>query len=147
VARTYRLGPGRKAVNVVVGALLWLGVPAPQKTSHLLTTHGRKSGRARTVPVNLVEADGERWLVSPYGEVGWVHNLRADPALQLRRGRSRESLVAAEVGAETAGPILQQYVRQVPITAPFFDADRDDPVESFVVEAGRHPVFRLASDS
>jgi deazaflavin-dependent oxidoreductase (nitroreductase family) len=108
-----------------------------------MTTYGRTSGLERTTPVNLVEADGERWLVSPYGEVGWVHNLRANGTLHLRRGRGRESLVAEEVGPEEAAPILKRYVQQVRITAPFFDARRTDPVERFVAEAGRHPVFRL----
>jgi deazaflavin-dependent oxidoreductase (nitroreductase family) len=145
MAKTYRLGPGRKAINRVMTALLRLGVPTPQKTSYLMTTHGRTSGLDRTTPVNLVEADGERWLVSPYGDVGWVHNLRANGALQLHRGRGQESLVAEEVRPEEAGPILKRYVRQVRITAPFFDARRTDPVESFVAEAGRHPVFRLKS--
>ena len=60
VARTYRLDATRKAVNVVMGALLRAGVPAPQKTSYLMTTRGRKSGRERTVPVNLVEAHDDR---------------------------------------------------------------------------------------
>jgi deazaflavin-dependent oxidoreductase (nitroreductase family) len=126
-------------------ALLRVGVPAPQRTSYLMTTHGRNSGLERTTPVNLVEADGERWLVSPYGDVGWVRNLRANGALQLCRGRGRESLVAEEVGPDEAGPILKRYVRQVRITGPFFDARRTDPVEGFVAEAGRHPVFRLRS--
>jgi deazaflavin-dependent oxidoreductase (nitroreductase family) len=147
VARTYRLSPGRKAVNHVMGALLSLGVPAPQRTSYLMTTRGRKTGRERTTPVNLVEADDGRWLVSPYGDVGWVHNLRANGALQLRRGRARESIVAEEVGPAEAGPILQRYVHQVGITAPFFDARRTDSVENFVAEAGSHPVFRLKSAS
>jgi deazaflavin-dependent oxidoreductase (nitroreductase family) len=126
-------------------ALLRLGVPAPQRTSYLMTTYGRTSGLERTTPVNLIEADGERWLVSPYGDVGWVHNLRANPALRLRRGRAQESLVAEAVGPAEAGPILKRYVRQVRITAPFFDARRTDPVEDFVAEADRHPVFRLRS--
>jgi deazaflavin-dependent oxidoreductase (nitroreductase family) len=126
-------------------ALLRLGVPAPQRTSYLMTTYGRTSGLERTTPVNLVEADGQRWLVSPYGEVGWVHNLRANGTFHLRRGRGRESLVAEEVGPEEAAPILKRYVQQVRITAPFFDARRTDPVEGFVAEAGHHPVFRLRS--
>jgi deazaflavin-dependent oxidoreductase (nitroreductase family) len=126
-------------------ALLRIGIPAPQRTSYLMTTHGRTSGLERTTPVNLVEADNERWLVSPYGDVGWVHNLRVNGALHLRRGRGRESLVAEEVGPEEAGPILKRYVGQVRITAPFFDARRTDPDESFVAEAGHHPVFRLKS--
>jgi hypothetical protein len=52
--------------------------------------------------------------------------------------------VAEEVGAQEARPILQRYVRRVR-TAPFFDARRTDPVESFVGGADRRPVFRLKS--
>lgn len=129
----------------MMSGLLQLGVPAPQRTSYLMTTHGRKTGRERTMPVNLVEQDGERWLVSPYGDVGWVHNLRANNALRLRRGRATESLVAEEIGLQEAGPILKRYVAQVRITAPYFDARRDDPVSAFAAEADRHPVFRLRS--
>ena len=144
MAREYRLGRVRRATNTVMSALLRLGVPAPQKTSYLLTTRGRRTGAERITPVNLVCLGGERFLVSPYGEVGWVHNLRADQALRLHRGRHSERLVADEVEAAPAGPVLRHYVKQVPITAPFFDAGRDAPVEDFVAEAPRHPVFRLA---
>jgi deazaflavin-dependent oxidoreductase (nitroreductase family) len=143
MASTYRLGRVRRATNVVIGALLRLGVPAPQRTSYLLLTRGRRTGQERVTPVNLAELAGQRWLVSPYGEVGWVHNVRATPALRLRRGRRFEALVAHEVDAERAGPVLRHYVRQVSITRPFFDVAPDAPVEEFVAEAARHPVFRL----
>jgi len=33
----------------------------------------------------------------------------------------------------------------VRVTAPFFDAKADDPVETFIEEAARHPVFKLTS--
>ena len=147
MAKTYRLGPTRKAINVLATGLLRLGIPAPQRTSYLMTTKGRKTGLDRTTPVNLVHLDGERWLVSPYGDVSWVHNLRADQRLALRRGRRKESVVAEEIGAAEAGPILKRYIAQVGITRPFFDATRDDAVEAFVAEAKRHPVFRLRTDS
>jgi deazaflavin-dependent oxidoreductase (nitroreductase family) len=126
-----------------MSALLRVGVPAPQRSSYLMTTKGRKSGLDRTTPVNLVEDQGERWLVSPYGDVGWVHNLRANPELVLWRGRHREPMRAEEIGSTDAGPILKRYVRQVRITAPFFDVKRNDPDGAFVAEADRHPVFRL----
>jgi deazaflavin-dependent oxidoreductase (nitroreductase family) len=143
VARTYRRGILRKSADAVIAPLLKVGIAVPQRTSYLMTTRGRKTGIDRTAPVNLVERDGTRWLVSPYGDVGWVHNLRFDPHLRLRRGRRCEELAAEEVEPEQAGPVLQIYVRQVPITAPFFDARATDPVSAFIAEAHRHPVFRL----
>ncbi len=147
MAREYRLGPVRKGLNTVMTALLRRGVAAPQKNSFLLTTRGRKSGLERTLPINIVVHDGERWLVSPYGDVGWVHNVRADPALRLWRGKQSESLEAEEVDAAIAGPILRQYLREVRITAPYFDAKEGAPVEEFAAEATRHPVFRLKAVS
>ncbi|MGA3220995.1 MAG: hypothetical protein ABSE77_18280 [Acidimicrobiales bacterium] len=54
-------------------------------------------------------------------------------------------LHAEEVASEAAGPVLQRYVRNVRVTAPFFDAKGNDPVERFVEEALRHPVFKLVA--
>lgn len=142
MANTYKLGPARRAGNVIMTTMLRLGIASG--SSYLLTTTGRKTGQRRTTPVTLVGAGDERWLVSPYGIVGWVHNVRAEPELSLRRGRRTEVLYAEELGAGDAGPVLQRYVHDVRITAPFFDAKADDPVEQFVQEAHRHPAFRLS---
>lgn len=144
MARKYRLGVARRTVNVLVKALLARGIPAAGGTGFLLTTRGRRSGTDRTTPVNVVETGGERWLVSPYGQVGWVHNLRADPTARLWRGRRRETWEVEEAGPAAAGPVLRAYVRKIPVTAPFFDAKPGDPAEAFAAEADRHPVFRLA---
>lgn len=139
--RTYRLGPARRALNALMSVLLGWGVgPA---SSYLLTTTGRTTGRPRTTPVTLVETEGHRWLVSPYGQVGWVRNVRATPEVSLRRGRTTLAMHVREVDAATAGPVLRLYVGQVPVTAPFFAAAAGDPVEDFVAEADRHPVFAL----
>ncbi|MCR6490570.1 nitroreductase family deazaflavin-dependent oxidoreductase [Amycolatopsis sp. OK19-0408] len=144
MAREYRLGVTRKAANVLVRALLARGLPITGGTGFLLTTRGRKSGVDRTTPVNVLEVDGDRWLVSPYGRVGWVHNLRADATARLWRGRRRETWEVEEADAATAGRILRVYVRKIPVTAPFFDAKLGDPADVFAAEADRHPVFRLA---
>ena len=113
------------------------------KSTYLLTTTGRKTGEERTTPVILVETDTGRWLVSPYGSVAWVHNVRSHPEVTLRRGMRTEVLRAEEVDSEAAGPILQRYLRGVRVTTPFFDAKPDDPAAKFVEEAPRHPVFKL----
>jgi hypothetical protein len=34
-------------------------------------------------------------------------------------------------------------VTEIPITRPFFDLKPDAPLEAFVAEAERHPVFRI----
>ena len=143
MARSYRLGPARRAVNGLFTVLIQNGIGG--RNNYLLTTTGRKTGRKRTTPVTLLENPGERWLVSPYGNVGWVYNVRDQPEVSLSRSGRSESLRAEEAGPEVAGRILKQYVCTVPVTVPFFDAKFADPVERFAQEADRHPVFRLVS--
>jgi len=145
MAKAYHLGPALRAYNAFMKPLVRLGIGG--KSTYLLTTTGRRTGQTRTTPVVLVENDGDRWLVSPYGIVGWVYNVRAQPEVALRHGRRAETLHAEEVDPATAGPILQRYVRNVRVTAPFFDAKGDGPVEKFIEEAPRHPVFMLTATS
>jgi deazaflavin-dependent oxidoreductase (nitroreductase family) len=143
MAKTYQLGPTRRAVNLLMKPLVRLGVGG--KATYLLTTTGRRTGEPRTTPVILVEDAGERWLVSPYGTVAWVYNVRAHPDVTLRHGKREESLHAEEVDPAAAAPVLKRYVSNVRVTAPFFDAKDVDPAEAFLEEAARHPVFKLTS--
>ena len=141
MAITYRLTPGRRAANRVVRLLLKLGVmPGP---TYLLTVVGRRTGRPLSTPVTLVEEGGDRWLVSPYGEVAWVRNARAAGRITLTRGRHTETVPIRELGAGEAAPVLQRYVTRVPITRPFFDVTPASPLAAFEAEAPRHPVFHL----
>jgi deazaflavin-dependent oxidoreductase (nitroreductase family) len=117
---------------------------APRE-SHLLTVVGRKTGTPHTTPVSLVLGDGERWLVSTYGDRAWVLNLRAAGEAQLRRGRRQEFVLATEADAKTPAPILRGYLERNAITRPFFDVTLQSSHEEFVAEATRHPVFRLES--
>ncbi len=97
--------------------------------------------------MQLVIEDGARWLVAPYGEREWVKNARAAGEVELTRaGRTRRHRVE-EVSAQEAAPVLREYLRTTPIVKSFFDADADAPHETFVVEAARHPVFRLLADA
>lgn len=145
MAQTYHLGPARKALNVAVSGLLKVGIGAA--SSYLLTTTGRRSGLPRTNPVVLVEEGSQRWLVSPYGDVAWVHNVRAFPHIVLRRGRSTVNAQVEEVQAAVAGPVLKRYLSHNGVTAPFFDTKADGAAADFVAEAGHHPVFRIVADA
>ena len=141
MARTYQLTVTRRLVNGWVRLLLALGlVPRP---TYLLTVTGRTSGRPHSTPVTLVEQDGQRWLVAPYGEVNWVRNARAAGRVTLRRGRRSETAAVVEVSPQEAAPVLKTYLARVPITRPYFAAAPDAPLDAFVAEAARHPVFRL----
>lgn len=141
MAKSYRLTPLRRLANILMRLLLRLGL-AP-RTTMLLTVPGRHSGTLRSTPVTLVEMDGQRWLVAPYGPVGWVRNARAAGQVELSRGRRSEMVRVKELAPEAAAPILKAYLERVPITRPYFDAAPDAPLAAFVAEAARHPVFQV----
>ncbi|HMA45610.1 MAG TPA: hypothetical protein VKP11_00125 [Frankiaceae bacterium] len=65
------LRPGRLVTTVVNPLLMRLG------GATTLAVRGRTSGQWRTVPVNVLELSGRRYLVSPRGETQWVRNLRS----------------------------------------------------------------------
>jgi deazaflavin-dependent oxidoreductase (nitroreductase family) len=122
LARTYRLTPLRRVANVLMRLLLRLDL-AP-RTTMLLTVPARRGGTPRSTPVTLVEEDGQRWLVAPYGPVGWVHNARAAGHVELSRGRRTEMVRVKELAPEAAAAIIKAYVERVPITRAFFDVPR-----------------------
>jgi deazaflavin-dependent oxidoreductase (nitroreductase family) len=145
MAATYRLSGWRRLLNGLVRILLRVGF-APHHT-YLLTVRGRRTGSRYSTPVTLAEEGTNRWLVAPYGEVYWVRNARAAGQVTLSRGRRAETVALVELGPAEAAPILKQYITDVPITRPFFDVQPDAPLEAFVAEAHRHPVFLIRNAS
>ena len=139
--KPYRKSFWRRALNAVVRPLARLGLTGPR--THLLTVPGRRTGRPWSTPVSIVEEDGERWLVAPYGSRNWVLNARAAGRVELRRGRRRERLAVVELGPEEAVPVLRRYYELARVTRPFFEVSLDSPEQDWVAEAPRHPVFRL----
>jgi deazaflavin-dependent oxidoreductase (nitroreductase family) len=131
----------RQFGDMLVAPLARLGLAG--RRTHVLTVVGRKSGRRYSTPVQLVFEDGERWLVAPYGERSWVRNARAAGEVELTRALRTERVRVEEVDAETAAPILREYLRKTPMTKPYFDASAESPLAEFAAEASRHPVFRV----
>lgn len=139
--RPYRKSPWRRALNAVVRPLARAGLTGPR--THLLTVPGRRTGRLWSTPVSIVEHDGARWLVAPYGDRNWVQNARAAGSVELRRGRRREQLDVEELAPVEAVPVLRRYYELGRTTRPLFDVRLDSPHEEWLAEASRHPVFRL----
>jgi deazaflavin-dependent oxidoreductase (nitroreductase family) len=139
-SRQFRRSRTRSIGDAVIGVFVRAGlVPS----TYMLTTTGRKTGRPLTHPATVVEEGQRRWLVAPYGAVSWVHNARAAERVRLARRRDRRDYAVRELPAAEAGPVLKRYVVIATATRPYFAADKDSPVEDFVSEAHRHPVFEL----
>ena len=142
MAAIYRTTLARRILNRLVTAYVSLGLP-PGKY-HLMTVRGRKSGRLYTTPLSVIKVNGQRWLVAPYGERAWVKNARAAGQVVLRRGRRSEVVtVEEELDPLQSAPVLQRYIAEEPVTRKFFGVTLKSPLEDFIAEAPRHPVFRI----
>jgi deazaflavin-dependent oxidoreductase (nitroreductase family) len=108
-----------------------------------MRTTGRKSGQPRSTPVVLIEDEKQRWLVSPFGNVSGVYNVRASGKMTLKRHGHSETVTVHEVTAQRAAPVLRQYVSGVLTTRRYFEVKADSPEEDFIAEAPRHPVFEI----
>jgi deazaflavin-dependent oxidoreductase (nitroreductase family) len=114
----------------------------------LLTVVGRRTGRSYTTPVVPVVTTNGRWLVSPYGEVNWVRNVRAAETLTLSRGDQLEILTATELDPEQAAPVLREYLAMKPASLfvrAYFDATSGSCNDELIRDARNHPVFELTS--
>jgi deazaflavin-dependent oxidoreductase (nitroreductase family) len=137
-------------LNPLIRRLLGVGLPFGPNV--LLTVRGRSSGLPRTFPVAILELDGRRFVQSPFGEVNWVHNLRAAREAVVSKGRGREAVDAIEVVPEEGGPLLRQalapYLRSRilrPVLGRFFHVGTDSTLDEFVAQARTHPMFELRS--
>ena len=138
----------RNVFNRIVAGLTAAGLSV--MGSRVLEVRGRKTGQLRRVPVNLLQHNGELYLVAPRGETEWVRNVRADGGrLSLVLGRRRQEMVAAEIEDEDKVPILRDYLRRWKAeVGVFFEGVGPDSSDSDIAGiAGRHPVFQLAHTS
>jgi deazaflavin-dependent oxidoreductase (nitroreductase family) len=115
--------------------------------SRVLAVRGRTSGAWRTTPVNLLEHDGRRYLVSARGEGQWVRNLRAVGTGELRVGKRTEAFRGRELSDEEKVPVLRAYLKRWKFeVGAFFDGvgpDSDDA--AVLVVAVKHPVFEVVA--
>jgi deazaflavin-dependent oxidoreductase (nitroreductase family) len=146
--QTARYLKPRKATNLsneIVARLTRLGVSV--WGSRVLSVRGRTSGEWRTVPVNLLTLEGERYLVAPRGHTQWVRNLRVAGSGELRVGRRVEVFTATELADEVKPAILRAYLRRWKFEVGVFfdgvDAKASD-AELLRIAPG-YPIFRIST--
>lgn len=127
--------------NRAVGWLAAIGL-GPKKTV-VLEVRGRRSGRTRPAVVNVVEFQGQRYLVAPRGNTEWSRNARAAGEAVIRR-RRREQVRLEEVPVGQRAPVIQAYLKEnAMVTKAHFGIEPDAPLEEFQRIAPDHPVFRI----
>jgi hypothetical protein len=106
-----------------------------------LSVPGRVTGRWHTVSVVVLDHDGRRFLVAPYGDTDWSGNLRASGHGRLDHNGRVEAFTAVEVPAEARQPIIDGYLRRygkMPTVAPSFQA---------LPDPAHHPTFQITPTS
>jgi deazaflavin-dependent oxidoreductase (nitroreductase family) len=133
----------RNVFNRIVAGLTRLGISVVG--SRVLRVRGRTSGEWRTVPVNLLAFEGQRYLVAPRGETQWVKNIRKAGGGELQLGRKREPITVVELANEEKPDLLRAYLKRWKAeTGVFFDGvSADSPEEDVRRIAPDHPVFRI----
>jgi deazaflavin-dependent oxidoreductase (nitroreductase family) len=123
------LKPGWVVSRVLNPVLMRIGIIPT------LAVRGRTSGEWRTVPVNVLELAGQRYLVAPRGDTQWVRNLRATGLGELRSRGRIEPFRATEIADNEKPRIIEAYlVRWGYQVRPYFRA---------LPNAADHPVFRI----
>lgn len=115
--------------------------------SRTLAVRGRKSGEWRTVPVNLMEHEGARYLVAPRGETQWVRNLRISGTGELRLGPRRETFRAHEIPDAEKPPLLRAYLKRwaFEVNQFFQGVGADAPDAEIARIAPGYPIFKIDS--
>jgi F420H(2)-dependent quinone reductase len=135
----------RNVFNRIVAWLTNIGLSV--YGSRVLAVKGRKTGAWHTIPVNLLELRGQRYLVAPRGVTQWVRNVRAGSDAELRLGGRRERVKLVEIADNDPLKIelLREYLRKWAFeVGVFFEGvDANASAEDLRRIAPNHPVFRI----
>ena len=123
------LRPGWFFSRVVNPLLMRLGVVPT------LAVRGRRSKEWRTVPVNVLELDGQRYLVAARGDTEWVRNLRVTGRGELRRLTRVESFRAIEIPDNEKPRVIEAYLARWGYQVKGYFEALPHPAD--------HPVFRI----
>ncbi|MFN8623732.1 MAG: nitroreductase/quinone reductase family protein [Chloroflexota bacterium] len=149
-----RPGLVMSVIGGVVGLLLRIGIPvAILGPLMLLSVRGRRTGRVRTVPVDVHDVAGRRYLIATHGVGAWVVNLRDAGEGTLRLGRRRTRFTSRELAAEEAADVLGAALGPLLATDGWrgsglranLGVSRVPQRGDLVVAAGSHPVFEVTT--
>lgn len=158
MTKPYRVTAYVRFNNAINASLVRLGIPVG--STALLTVRGRNSGRSIETPISIFVQEGQRYLITPYGVVNWVRNLRAAAGVAtLTRGGRTEPIHALELEPKAAAPIFREAVRTGPPGIPavfvrlyirftlskYLNVPVNASLEEFEHEVLTHPVFLIQS--
>ena len=103
----------------------WLGTTGPGafRSTLILTTRGRKSGREVATPLLYVEESGKLFIVASFGgndtPPGWYWNLTANPEVKVELKNDSRSYRARSLSSEEAGKVWPKLLALYPTYASY----------------------------
>jgi deazaflavin-dependent oxidoreductase (nitroreductase family) len=133
---------GTRILNRLYAWITRIGFGLPN--SYLLQVPGRKTGKIRSVAVNVLSYNGKFFVVATRGSTQWSRNVLAHRKVVLKRGRMRTEFKVRVVLAAEKPKILKAYLTRFRRQARrFFPVAAGSPSASFAPLADHHPVFEL----
>jgi deazaflavin-dependent oxidoreductase (nitroreductase family) len=131
-----------RVFNRIFGILVGLGLGFSH--NYLLQVKGRKSGKIYSTPVDLLELDGQRFLVAPRGRTQWVRNAEAAGEITLKKGNFQRRFALRAVPDADKPPILKAYLDGFKKEVQrYFPVAAGSPVESFRDLVESYPAFEV----
>src|SRR5262245_15327954 len=100
-----------RIVNRLYGWTTSIGFGLPN--SYLLKVSGRKTGKIRSVPINVLSYNGKLFLVATRGHTQWSRNALVNRNITLKRGRMRTEFRLRVVQDEEKEKILKAYLNRI----------------------------------
>lgn len=77
-----------------------------------LAVRGRRTGKIRSVVINLLTVDGADYVLAPRGNTEWVRNIRAAGEVQLGPRWHRRTARVTEVCDDDKPALLHRYLQK-----------------------------------
>jgi hypothetical protein len=137
-----RPGAVERILGRILAFLVWIGLIRGH--FYVLEVRGRKSAKTISLPVDPLDLDGRRYLISPRGESNWMRNVRSAGEVVLARAMRRHRYAVRELPPCKRPPVLKAYLdRFASEVQRFFPVPKGSAVEAFNDLAPRYPVFEL----
>ena len=143
--------PWYRRLNRIAVPRTSLGLAPPDAVT--LQVQGRRSGKARRVPILRTSYRGEDYLVALAGQAHWVKNVRAAHGQAVIRRLGSRRVHLEELAVDDRGPVIAEYLRAgrrrsgaaagAKQARYYFGLGPDPTPDDIRAIAGNYPVFRI----
>jgi hypothetical protein len=99
-----------RAANTLIRWLAELGISVAG--TRALSVRGRKTGKHRSVVINVLTVNGVDYLISPRGTTQWVRNVRAAGIVDVGPRWGRRRIHTTEVADNAKPDLLRRYLNR-----------------------------------